>query len=945
MQIGGNVSDAARVARIAARAASLGERLAAPPDAAREPEPEAGAHLARWRAVVAAGDAARFAARLRWDGIAAERLPSLLAARPAPDPSDLPAWARLLDEVLRDAAHEWDGAPLDAARPEPFEEIVLPFARAAAARLRATDALRRAAGVVTGGALRDLERALLRQLSAVAAPALLAAFDVARGAARGAATRTPRARAVYDAFVDRMLRGGALGEFLEEHAALARLLCIRCLLWVDACAELLARLREDADDVAAALNGGAPLGRLTRVDADLSDPHEGGRTVCVLDFAAGSRVVYKPRSLMPERAFADLVAWLNDGRAALPLRPLAVVDRGTHGWMEFAAPAPCATAAEVERFHLRGGMLLCLAYVLGGEDFHSGNVLACGEHPVLIDMEVLLRPARPAGAGAIAGAIAGAAPRPVWRHVGESVLRTNLLPELHLLGDAGGYLEGGLAARVGAERALALGWVRVNTDAMALAPVSVPPSDRRNLPRLDGGGEGEVVAADPTRPVVRGFRHMYDVLRAHRDALLAPGGPLARLGGQPVRIVLRQTRLYHTLLRRTLEPRALRGGAARSIELDVLKRPTLGGGPRHPLWPVLADEHAALERLDVPAFRMRADAVALPTAHGEVPDYVPASGLACAVARLRALDDDDRERQAHCIRIAYASHRDRMTGAMTGAFPPLAAGADGGDAELTEGEARGEAARIARLLARLAVRAGDGSAGWYALAADPGPPGVRWLGPGLAAGTAGVALFLATLDMLDRLDARDARARAPGYRDLALAALRPALRAVRARGGAAPAEPDGLAFALAQVGRALDDASLLRAAERAARGEPPSRAATASARDAAGRCPWCWERPDPAGALPPAALRELDYLCCGSFRRVESLLAAGVALGRADLRARAGVLARRTVERGRRRGSYGGALDSAFTPALLGGIAGVGYELLRLHRPDRVPAIDPFGVA
>ena len=87
-----------------------------------------------------------------------------------------------------------------------------------------------------------------------------------------------------------------------------------------------------------------------------------------------------------------LLTWLNTAGAPIILRPLRVLDRHTHGWVECAEPAPCADRAAVTRYYQRAGALMCLAYVLQGSDCHAENLIAAGEDPVLVDCETLLDP-------------------------------------------------------------------------------------------------------------------------------------------------------------------------------------------------------------------------------------------------------------------------------------------------------------------------------------------------------------------------------------------------------------------------------------------------------------------------------------------------------------------------------------------------------------------------
>ena len=91
-------------------------------------------------------------------------------------------------------------------------------------------------------------------------------------------------------------------------------------------------------------------------------------------------------------AYFRLLDWLNVHGFPRDFRTLRVLNRGTHGWVEYVEHGPCPDLAAVGRYYERSGMLLGLLYVLEATDCHRENVIACGEHPVLIDTETLLCP-------------------------------------------------------------------------------------------------------------------------------------------------------------------------------------------------------------------------------------------------------------------------------------------------------------------------------------------------------------------------------------------------------------------------------------------------------------------------------------------------------------------------------------------------------------------------
>ncbi|HEX5727754.1 MAG TPA: DUF4135 domain-containing protein, partial [Longimicrobiaceae bacterium] len=430
--------------RLAAAAATLYERLDDPrfePDPGADPA-AAEARLAAWRETVADGDPERFVRRVQWDGWTPERVRAALGGVRLRAGAPLPGWAAVVGDALR-RLH---------ARPASSDELFLPFVEAGRARLADH-------GSLSPAAMAALEEALLHRLAADFAPAL--------GVER-AAFLALHPGAVEARFVERMRRGG-LAALLRRLPVLARIAGVRVRHWVAASAELARRL--EADRAALEQAFGA-LGKVTSLRADLSDPHAGGRRVCVLTFASGVRVVYKPRPLALDAAFQSLLARLNRWGAEPPLRVLRVIDRGTYGWCEHV---DASSVTDADRFHQRAGMLLCLAWVLGGSDLHAGNLLAAGEHPVLVDLEVMFgAPLETASQddATLAAAYAD------W----SSVLRTHLLP-----GWRAGR-EGGAARREG-----------------GLVPHG---------------------AAEHRDALLAGFGRMYRLLAYRSAELLAPGGTL-----------------------------------------------------------------------------------------------------------------------------------------------------------------------------------------------------------------------------------------------------------------------------------------------------------------------------------------------------------------------------------------------------------------------------------
>src|SRR5512144_30385 len=609
---------------IVAAGSSLDERLAKGflPGGAQTSETTVKARLDAWSQAVAQGDRNQFRQRLAWDSLGEDMVSRVLSVAYLPENQALPRWADTLGQVVRQAVHQpLEGAGagradtdvlslLDAREPFPFEELLAPFVLLAQRRCEAQAG--ESYHLLCDRAHIYLQRALLQTLTTYAVQTLYLEFCIYRGMDRspwGRLLEVPRpddGRTRYQQFVERTRRSGFTALF-REYTVLARLLCTITDLWVESTVEFLRRLAGDLPEIQRVFGSEGELGRVTSVQPSLSDPHRGRRQVLALAFASGCKVVYKPKDLGTEDVYYRLLGWLNDRGAPLPLRVLKVLNRCSHGWVEFVEHEPCRDPQEARRYYERAGMLLCLIYVLEGTDCHYENIIASGEHPVLVDMETLMhhRPRlQDEGNGARAQALAN-------EQVASSVLHTGLLPRWQVLSDSQtAYDVSGLGATADQELVVpTLRWEHVNTDRMTLQYGPVKGGVPANGPTLDGA---PLSLGEHTAEVVVGFQRMYRFLLDQRAALLSAESPLSELGRQQVRFVYRATHVYFSIAQRLLHPRYLRDGAERSIQLELLGRsvvPLEGPSrdrakPSH-WWPVFAAERQAMERTDVPFFTAR----------------------------------------------------------------------------------------------------------------------------------------------------------------------------------------------------------------------------------------------------------------------------------------------------------------------------------------------------
>lgn len=117
------------------------------------------------------------------------------------------------------------------------------------------------------------------------------------------------------------------------------------------------------------------------------DTHNNGSAVTIITFENGEKIVFKPRSVSGEFAYANLIKELNDfinpGMLALK-----VVNCGKYGFTSFLL-------TENEKSDMyQAGRLACLMYLLNATDMHYSNILWTKEGPIPIDLETLFHPQR-----------------------------------------------------------------------------------------------------------------------------------------------------------------------------------------------------------------------------------------------------------------------------------------------------------------------------------------------------------------------------------------------------------------------------------------------------------------------------------------------------------------------------------------------------------------------
>jgi type 2 lantibiotic biosynthesis protein LanM len=702
--------------------------------------------LALWRSGSPFDNDSYFADRLAMEGTPENEFTRLLGTPVEALSSNgtVPPWVQMILRAYSAPASPPNGqranwgeaANLPAAG---FLNLVEPLMRDARFKLQARVERikqdRPAAPFETAHAMGALFANLPVHLLMMIAKTMVLELHVARleGVLEGA---TPEER--FASFAERLSRSEVALKLLSEYPVLARRLATCIENWLSYSSEFLERLAADWNDIVSRFNIGSKskvpdCGLLVEAAAGAGDTHRHGRSVLIARFESGLQLVYKPRSIAVDEHFQDFIEWVNQQGADPQLRTLKVLNRRTHGWVEFVNTAGCRSHEEVALFYERQGEYLAILYALQATDFHSENLLACGEHPVLVDLEALFHPwLREID-------IKQPDIRMVALAKGQSVLRVGLLPRRTWAHDD--YIGVDLSGLGGAAGQLSdniLQWVSEGTDEMAAVkqPFFIPGA--RNRPNVEGA---EIDVRTYAAQIIAGFTRMYELLRAHRDELLRDGGPLSRFAQDEVRVVARATRGYGVLLSQTAHPDYLRD----ALDLDrLLDRLWVGVEHNRHLLRLIKAERRDLSEGDVPIFTTCPASSDLFTSEGEkIEKLFAKTGMALSRECMQGLCAEDRRRQVWFIRASLATldlQEDNLTrSAYEPVWPPSILNREELAPLLIE-----EAHRIGERLEELSLQ-DENNATWIAFAYVKKTWSLDALLEDLYAGSAGIILALAYL--------------------------------------------------------------------------------------------------------------------------------------------------------------------------------------------------------
>ncbi|MFP5268814.1 type 2 lanthipeptide synthetase LanM [Coleofasciculus sp.] len=609
----------------------------------------------QWRQAVTDGTPGQFQIYLQMLGLSEEDFDRCLNDVDLHHFTALPHWAKtlvtVLDAAVRNEAnlvrsitggeHPQDERKIPHGRAiEPFLEVAQQFLETYIAREK---------WAVSPAGLADMVAVIARRLSQLVVPILDFELRLANANAGLFGRQDASEQAVLENTVDSWL------DRFERFPVLAHLMAISYAHWQEWMREICDRLSVDWILLRDQMWEDLEPGLLTGFRGDAGDIHGCGRTVAILSFASGSKVVYKPKDLRCVEVFLNVLAFLNQGGLEPPLHVRRVIVRDGYTWEEFVPFQSCQTMQEVERFYRRMGILIRLLQLFEGRDFWLDNLIAHGEQPVFVDLEMLLQP------------------RPDWQLSAEQHIARDILAESALelcvlamptpIGVGVGTEDFGALALPGK---FVMPYKRVLSSSKPAWKGCPSRNDYTtwthtdHAPLLNGT---PIDAANYLDFLLEGYANAQQCLEAQQEMLQASDGPLAGWTGLWVRFIYRDTWTYHRIVRSSLVPALLADPVQREIFLQQLLRPViaedLDGATRDRHAQIVCSEIAALRQLNIPLFGALSDDDRILTLEGsEIIDYFNGTAWERLQNRLKHLKSFPLDREMELIRSGFVTgHR------------------------------------------------------------------------------------------------------------------------------------------------------------------------------------------------------------------------------------------------------------------------------------------------
>ncbi|MDP4276932.1 MAG: type 2 lanthipeptide synthetase LanM [Bacteroidota bacterium] len=471
---------------------------------------------------------------------------------------------------------------------------------------------------------------LTRKLMVDAEWTILAHYMIAEAAIDGASVSDK-----IEAFCSMLLEEPVKDYFKCTFPVLSTMIQLETEQWINHSNLVIRRYLDNAEEIQSTLFRHQDVGQVCSIHDNLGDKHYDGMSVTLLTFETGQKLIYSPMKRDLYQPFAAICQWVDESLQIGFKLPAALI-KDTYSWFEFIEHHSCSSTEQIHRFYERSGVNLALLYTMEGTDFHYENIIACGDFPVLIDLETFFHPFMPFEDGETTVGFYNSVLKTGLLPTGFSS-QGNVYPDMSGLGNPSASLELNKSLR----------FVLDNNGHIMAQRKKGFLKEGKNRPLLQGVPVD--MSATYAEDLKQGFCKTYTFLCRNKQAYLEK---LSSFKNKSIRLIFRNTSVYAHLLKESKHPDKLKDDEQQASHLDWLnlllkEYPAVNS--------FLEAEKEDLRQLTIPYFYTQADSRSL-WHNGKCleEDFFNQSGFQTSSKKILQLSDEDLNKQCWIIDICLS---------------------------------------------------------------------------------------------------------------------------------------------------------------------------------------------------------------------------------------------------------------------------------------------------
>lgn len=297
---------------------------------------------------------------------------------------------------------------------------------------------------------------------------------------------------------------------------------------------------------------------IVSLTSGLSDPHNGGQTVCKVTYSSGDAIYYKPRTVIMAKLYSQI---LTRYFTQFQLHAPEVIDCTTYGWSKGVA----YKNTDPDTYFKKAGHVLAVAKFLNFTDLHNENLVVSAFGPAIVDCETML-----------SGIPIDTDQNDISQIDFYTVARSSLLPYYHLTGDNNSIRISGIESHTYTSDGIrSRSWKYINTDKMVIVEGLLTENNTYNTLKYNQTIGSSIDKYIDT--LIEGFEMTYDYIHNTLDLKEIEEYVDQVIGNQKIRVLFRDTSVYEGLNVTISSPDLLAYSIDAAIESEKLYAAILPG--------------------------------------------------------------------------------------------------------------------------------------------------------------------------------------------------------------------------------------------------------------------------------------------------------------------------------------------------------------------------------